>query len=96
MLLSNRRYKFYKAIRFDKEHSDPDSKTETAGNVTLLGQIATFLEGLHLTYHEVVYEIPYRNLLIMQQDKLHVAYNGVVKEGDGKAMMERRMRNRQE
>ena len=29
------------------------------------------MENLHLTYREVVYEIPYRNLVLMQRDKLH-------------------------
>lgn len=42
------------------------------GNDTLLGQVASFMDTLHLTYDEVVYKIPYRNLLLMQKDKLHV------------------------
>lgn len=41
----------------------------------MLGQIATFMETLHLAYDEVVYKIPYRNLLVMQKDKLHVVYD---------------------
>ena len=32
------------------------------------------MENLHLTYDEVVYKIPYRNLIIMQKDKLHTVY----------------------
>lgn len=50
-----------------------DSKYESVGNATMLGQIATFMESLHLSYREVVYEIPYRNLNIMLKDKLHSA-----------------------
>ena len=46
----------------------------------MLGQIATFMEELHLTYNEVVNVIPYRNLLIMQKDKLHVATGDVMHE----------------
>ena len=46
----------------------------------MLGQIATFMESLHLTYHEVLDEIPYRNLLLMAKDKMHVAYGEVYRE----------------
>lgn len=38
------------------------------------------MESLHLTYNEVVYEIPYRNLVIMNKDKQHVIYDGEVME----------------
>lgn len=38
------------------------------------------MEVLHLSYNEVVNEIPYRNLLIMQKDKLHAVYGEVVRE----------------
>lgn len=37
----------------------------------MLGQIATFIGELGLTYDEVVYRIPYRNLVLMQKDKIH-------------------------
>lgn len=37
----------------------------------MLGQVASFMENLHLSYKEVVEVIPYRNLIIMQKDKLH-------------------------
>lgn len=33
------------------------------------------METLHLTYDEVVFKIPYRNLLVMQRDKIHVVYD---------------------
>ena len=44
----------------------------------MLGKIATFMNSLHLYYDEVVYKIPYRNLIIMQKDKLHAVYDGEV------------------
>lgn len=46
----------------------------------MLGQIASFMESLHLSYDEVMYKIPYRNLVIMQKDKLHTAYGDVMEE----------------
>lgn len=36
------------------------------------------MESLHLTYREVVHEIPYRNLVIMSKDKQRVVYDGEV------------------
>ncbi|MGJ0826951.1 MULTISPECIES: hypothetical protein [Bacteroides] len=36
------------------------------------------MDSLHLSYDEVVYKIPYRNLIIMQKDKLHAVYDGEV------------------
>lgn len=38
------------------------------------------MENLHLSYDEVVNKIPYRNLVIMQKDKLHVASGEVLQE----------------
>ena len=46
----------------------------------MLGQIASFMENLHLTYREVLEEIPYRNLVIMQKDKLHVSSGDIMQE----------------
>lgn len=46
----------------------------------MLGQIATFVESLHLTYDEVVNKIPYRNLLLMSRDKMRVATGKVYRE----------------
>lgn len=46
----------------------------------MLGQVATFMERLHVSYREAVYEIPYRNLLIMQTDKLHEVFGDVIIE----------------
>lgn len=46
----------------------------------MLGQIATFMEYLHLSYDEVVRKIPYRNLQLMMRDKQRVAYGTVIRE----------------
>lgn len=35
-----------------------------------MGQIATFIEGLHLSYEDVFSRIPYRQLQLMSVDKL--------------------------
>lgn len=64
------------------------------GNDTLLGQVASFMDTLHLTYDEVVYKIPYRNLLLMQKDKLHVVYGTKVNKVKGRDMSARRRRNK--
>lgn len=68
------------AVSFSQERSSSDSKTEVVGNNCLLGQIASFIENLHLSYKEVVNDIPYRNLVIMQKDKLHAVYGDVMEE----------------
>ena len=59
----------------------------------MLGQIASFMESLGLSYHEVVYEIPYVNLMIMSKDKLHVVYGEKINKISGKEMAARRKRN---
>lgn len=46
----------------------------------MLGQIASFMENLHLSYKEVFEVIPYRNLIIMQKDKLHTVSGEIMKE----------------
>lgn len=45
-----------------------------------MGQVASFMDNLHLTYTEVLEVIPYRNLVIMQKDKLRVAHGDVMQE----------------
>lgn len=55
------------------ERNKNNSKTKIVGNDTVFGQIATYMENLHLTYSEVLEVIPYRNILAMQQDKLREA-----------------------
>ncbi len=64
------------------------------GNECMLGQIASFIETLALSYEEVVYKIPYRNLLIMQKDKLHPCTGTKVKRVSGKDMAARRRQNK--
>lgn len=44
------------------------------------GQIASFMENLHLSYKEVFEVIPYRNLNLMQQNKLHEASGDIIKK----------------
>jgi hypothetical protein len=39
-----------------------------------------------LSYDEVVYKIPYRNLVMMQKDKLRVVYGDVKKEATPEEM----------
>lgn len=56
----------------------------------MLGQIATFIEDLHLSYEDVVNRIPYRNLLIMKKDKLHEAYGDVITRVSGRELADRR------
>lgn len=59
-----------------------------------MGQIATFMETLHLSYREVVHEIPYRNLVIMSKDKQHAVYGGeVLKEVSEEEFFKNRKRN---
>lgn len=38
------------------------------------------MENLHLTYTEVLETVPYRNLVIMQKDKLHNVHGDVLRE----------------
>lgn len=59
------------------------------GNETMMGQIATFMETLKLTYDEVVYHIPYRNLLLMQKDILHQVTGDLIVERDGRYLLNR-------
>lgn len=47
---------------------------------TITGQIATFVEALHLSYDDVFYKIPFRVLLLMIKDKQHTSYGDVYEE----------------
>ncbi len=49
------------------------------------------MENLHLSWNEVVNEIPYKTLLIMQKDKVQVVTGDVVVRTTGRAMAARRM-----
>ena len=48
------------------------------------------MENLHLSYDDVVYRIPYRNLLIMQKDKLHVVYGDKIENVTARNMCGRK------
>lgn len=48
------------------------------------------MDSLHLTYDEVVHKIPYRNLVVMQRDKLHVVYGDKVETVSARSMMGRK------
>ena len=64
------------------------------GNECMLGQIASFMEALGLTYDEVVHKIPYRNLLVMQKDKIHPCTGAIVSKTTGRDMDARRRQNK--
>lgn len=66
--------------RFSEVNVKDSGSTQTVGNDTMLGQVASFIENLHLSYKEVTEVIPYRNLIIMQKDKLHAVYGEVMEE----------------
>ncbi len=44
------------------------------------GQIASFMENLNLSYKEAFEIIPYRNLIMMQQNKLHESYGEIIQK----------------
>nr|DAI70930.1 MAG TPA: hypothetical protein [Caudoviricetes sp.] len=48
------------------------------------------VDTLHLSYTEVFEVIPYRNLLMMQRDKLHTVSGQKVKKISGKELANRR------
>lgn len=74
--------------KLDKERME--TTANVIGQKTLLGAVATFMENLHLSYNEVVYEVPYENLLLMSADKLRVAQGDVIKEITGKEMLKKK------
>lgn len=77
--------------QLDEERVDAGGKSETVGNKTFFGQISSLMDALHLSYTEVFEVIPYRNLLMMQRDKLHAVYGGEkVSNTSGKDMLKRK------
>lgn len=66
------------------------------GNECMLGQVASFMEALALSYDEVVHKIPYRNLLVMQKDKIHPCTGVKITKTSGKEMAARRRQNKRE
>ena len=59
-----------------------DSSYTVVTSKTIVGQVATFIEALHLTYDEVLSKIPYRTLLLMLKDKQHATTGDVYEEVD--------------
>lgn len=90
-MLLNDGYFGFSVCQLDEERVDAGSNTETVGNTTFFGQIAHLIDTLKLSYTEVFEVIPYRNLLMMQRDKLHAVYGGhKVKKISGKELAKRR------
>ena len=56
----------------------------------MIGQIATFIDTLHLSYKEVTEEIPFRVLQVMARDKVHVIYGKKVEHISGREMAAKR------
>lgn len=52
------------------------------------------MENLHLTYKEVFELIPYRNLIIMQKDKLHTVSGEVMEEVSEDEFFKNKSKNR--
>ena len=62
------------------------------GGETLLGQVATLIETLHLSYEDVFERIPYKTLLIMQKDRAQcVNTDEIVVRMTGRDFAARRM-----
>ena len=53
---------------------ESDSKTKVVGGDSIAGQIASFMENLHLSYTEIYEGIPYILLLAMSADKPRAVY----------------------
>lgn len=76
--------------RLSKERKPDGGNSGVIGNETMYGQIVSFMENLHFTYREIFEDIPYRNLLLMQKDKLRVVYGEKAKEISGKEMLNKK------
>ena len=63
--------KLFKACHLEK--SSETIKTEFLGNTNMMGQVASFMENLHLSYKEVFEDISYPQLLMMSADKLRIS-----------------------
>ena len=79
------------------DSSETDTKNVIVkGNKTIIGQVATFMENLHLNHKEAFEEIPYICLLLMSSDKIRVEYPKEGKESDeqvelsGKELLKRK------
>ena len=63
-----------------RERNKNNSKSSIIGNDIMHGQIASFMENLNLSYREAFEIIPYRNLIMMQQNKLHESYGETIQK----------------
>jgi len=61
------------------ERSKNNSKTTIIGGDTMMGQISSFMDSLHLSYKDVFELIPYRNLVMMQSDKQREATGDIIR-----------------
>lgn len=70
---------------------ESDSKTKVVGGDSIAGQIALFMENLHLSYTEIYEVIPYILLLAMSADKPRAIYGDKadveVKKMSGRELM---------
>ena len=48
------------------------------------------MENLHLSYDDVVYRIPYRNLVMMHRDKMHEVYGDRIENVTARSMCGRK------
>ena len=69
----------FESVTLDRSETDTKNAI-VKGNKTIIGQVATFMENLHLNRKEVFEEIPYIGLLLMSADKLRVEYPKESKE----------------
>lgn len=49
------------------------------------------MENLSLSFEQVMDKIPYRMLLLMQKDKLHIATGSVINQTSGRSMAQRKI-----
>lgn len=84
----------FNECRLDK--TVKEKVTIILGNNNMMGQVASFMENLHLSYYEVLNEIPYPVLLMMSSDKMRSLSpdEKIVRKISGQDFMERRMKNK--
>lgn len=78
--------------RLSDECGKDGGNTEVAGGHTLVGQMASFMESLKLSYREVFEVIPYEQLLLMQRDKLHIVYGDRIEYVSARDRMKSKMK----
>ena len=82
------------AVKIDKTRKK--AITETVGNNTIAGIMATMMEHLNISYREAFEEINYPTMLLMMTDKVRslVGDEQKIVKGSGKEMAARRGRKR--